>query len=100
MTAHRFRFLLLALALTATSRAFSAEPLTFEQHVRPILKANCFHCHGDEDEKEANLDLRLARLITKAATPAPASSPATRPKASSSSASPPATCPPKTKASH
>ncbi len=36
----------------------------FETHVRPILKANCFHCHGEEDKIEGKLDLRLARLIT------------------------------------
>jgi hypothetical protein len=52
---------LLALAAQPTA---AAEPVTFEKHVRPILKANCFHCHGDEEEKEGNLDLRLARLIT------------------------------------
>ena len=28
-----------------------AEP-NFEQHVRPILKAHCFYCHGEGGEKE------------------------------------------------
>ena len=39
--------------------AEAEEPLTFEQHVRPILKAHCFQCHGEEEKREANLDLRL-----------------------------------------
>jgi hypothetical protein len=42
----------------------SAE-LTFESQIRPILKANCFHCHGEENKAEGNLDLRLARLLVK-----------------------------------
>ncbi len=59
------RLLSLLAATLSVTAASAAEPITFEKHVRPILKANCFHCHGDEDEKEANLDLRLARLIAK-----------------------------------
>jgi hypothetical protein len=35
----------------------------FETEVRPILKAHCFHCHGEEEKPKAALDLRLARLI-------------------------------------
>jgi hypothetical protein len=44
-----------------------AAPLTFEKDVRPILKANCFHCHGEEGETKGGLDVRLARFISKAA---------------------------------
>lgn len=36
---------------------------TFERHVRPILKAHCFHCHGEEPEPSGGLDLRLVRLM-------------------------------------
>lgn len=44
----------------------AADPLvSFERDVRPILKANCFHCHGGEGEAKANLDLRLRRFIVK-----------------------------------
>ncbi|MDR3633132.1 MAG: PSD1 and planctomycete cytochrome C domain-containing protein, partial [Isosphaeraceae bacterium] len=42
----------------------SPEALTFERHVRPILKAHCFRCHGETDDPKAGLDLRLVRLIT------------------------------------
>ena len=48
------------------------EPLTFEQHVRPILKAHCFQCHGEEEEHEGNLDLRLVRLMAKGGDSGPA----------------------------
>ncbi|MDB5389322.1 MAG: Planctomycete cytochrome, partial [Planctomycetaceae bacterium] len=44
---------------------WAADPLTFEKHVRPILKAHCFHCHGEGDELQGKLDLRLKRLIEK-----------------------------------
>ena len=31
----------------------SHEPaLTFERDVRPIFKAMCFHCHGEDDHRE------------------------------------------------
>src|SRR5487761_476670 len=39
--------------------------LTFEQHVRPILKAHCFQCHGEEGLRKGGLDLRLKRFIEK-----------------------------------
>lgn len=41
------------------------KPLTYEHDVRPILKANCFHCHGEQGHKEAGLDLRLKSLMVK-----------------------------------
>lgn len=55
--------LLALLLIPAIGRA--DEPLTYEKHVRPILKAHCFQCHGEESEKKGNLDLRLRRLIVK-----------------------------------
>ena len=38
--------------------------LTFERDVRPILKAACFHCHGEEEALKGGLDVRLVRLLT------------------------------------
>jgi uncharacterized membrane protein len=35
----------------------------FERDVRPILKAHCFHCHGEEPELAGGLDLRLVHLM-------------------------------------
>ena len=42
-----------------------ADAVTFEQHVRPILKAYCLDCHGGGEKPEGGLDLRLKRLIVK-----------------------------------
>jgi mono/diheme cytochrome c family protein len=53
-------------------RANAEGPLTFEEHVRPILKAHCFQCHGEEEEHEGSLDLRLVRLIAKGGDSGPA----------------------------
>ena len=39
--------------------------LTFERHVRPILKTHCFHCHGEEEELQGGLDVRLRRYLAK-----------------------------------
>ncbi|MDB5335052.1 MAG: Planctomycete cytochrome, partial [Planctomycetaceae bacterium] len=55
----------LLLLLVFQAAASADEPLTYEKHVRPILKAHCFHCHGEGDELKGNLDLRLRRLIVK-----------------------------------
>ncbi|QDU37725.1 Planctomycete cytochrome C [Maioricimonas rarisocia] len=55
--------LLIVLWATSTGQA-EAEDVYFERDVRPILKAHCFHCHGEAGEKEGNLDVRLARFLT------------------------------------
>lgn len=55
-----------------SSPAWAAEPLTFEKHVRPILKAQCFHCHGEDGEAKNGLDVRLARFIQKGGESGPA----------------------------
>src|SRR3954466_7018924 len=50
----------------------SAAPVpavTFEQYVRPILKAHCLECHGENSKPKAGLDLRLRRLASKAIVP-------------------------------
>ncbi len=49
-----------AIAADATA---APGPLSYEQHIRPILKANCFRCHGGEEEFKGGLDLRLRRLM-------------------------------------
>lgn len=40
-------------------------PLSFEKHVRPILKAQCFECHGEGKKLRGGLDLRLTHLMIK-----------------------------------
>ncbi len=49
-----------------------AAPLTFEKDVRPILKAHCFQCHGEEGVTKGGLDVRLARFIRKGGKEGPA----------------------------
>jgi hypothetical protein len=39
--------------------------LTFEKDVRPILKAHCFHCHGEGEKLKGGLDVRLKRFLVK-----------------------------------
>jgi len=64
--------LLAALAFCATAAKAAERQLTFEEHVRPIFKAHCFHCHGEEAETEGSLDLRLMRLAVKGGDTGPA----------------------------
>lgn len=44
----------------------------FEKDVRPILKAHCFHCHGEDGERKAGLDVRLTRFLLKGGDSGPA----------------------------
>lgn len=75
--------LALAVAVLYPARAAEPEPspkaksspekeLFFESDVRPILKLHCFHCHGEEPEPEAQLDLRLVRWMTQGGDSGPA----------------------------
>ncbi|HEY5315444.1 MAG TPA: PSD1 and planctomycete cytochrome C domain-containing protein, partial [Pirellulales bacterium] len=50
-------------------------PPTFEHDVRPILKVHCLHCHGEADEREGNLDLRLRRFMAAGGDSGPAIEP-------------------------
>ncbi len=50
----------------------TGSPLTFEQHVRPILKAHCFDCHGEGDQLRGQLDLRLRRFLLRGGESGPA----------------------------
>src|SRR5687768_16553858 len=52
----------------------SADALTYEKDVRPILKAYCFDCHGGE-LLEGKLDLRLKRFLVKGGNSGPAITP-------------------------
>ncbi|HVC95258.1 MAG TPA: DUF1549 domain-containing protein, partial [Pirellulales bacterium] len=51
------------------------ETVSFEQHVRPILKAHCFDCHGGGETLEGGLDLRLRHLAVKGGESGPALEP-------------------------
>ena len=62
----------LIIVLLFASTAAAADALSYEQHVRPILKAYCFECHGDGDKLRGELDLRLRRLIVQGGESGPA----------------------------
>jgi hypothetical protein len=47
------------------------DALTFEQHIRPILKVYCLDCHGG-DKLRGGLDLRLRRFAVKGGDTGPA----------------------------
>ena len=43
----------------------AAQEVIFEKDVRPILKAHCTHCHGEEGKPKGGVDLRLRRFMDK-----------------------------------
>jgi hypothetical protein len=51
------------------------QPPSYERDVRPILKANCFRCHGEGGQLEGSLDLRLRRLIVQGGDTGPSIQP-------------------------
>lgn len=59
--------------LSAETRTIEGEhALTFERDVRPIFKAMCFHCHGEDEIKKGDLDVRLVRLLKSGGESGPA----------------------------
>ena len=62
-------------SLSAGERSPAAEQVSFERHVRPILRTHCFHCHGELEKPSGGLDLRLRRLIVAGGKSGPAIAP-------------------------
>ena len=62
----------LSLVAAEVAHAAGARPLQFETDVRPILKAHCWQCHGEEEEVKGGLDARLARFLLKGGESGPA----------------------------
>jgi hypothetical protein len=60
-----------ALALAVPGRA-AITTVTFERDVRPIFKAHCFQCHGEDGKLKGKLDVRLKRLLEKGGESGPA----------------------------
>ncbi len=59
-----FKLICFGMAIVVAISAQGAEP-EFERDVRPILKAYCWHCHGEEPELGGGLDARLVRTLLK-----------------------------------
>ncbi|WP_265595916.1 PSD1 and planctomycete cytochrome C domain-containing protein [Verrucomicrobium sp. BvORR106] len=53
----------IALGLGSSVWGLRAAEVSFEKDVRPILKAHCTHCHGEEEKPEGGVDLRLRRFM-------------------------------------
>ncbi len=68
--------LLLVIMLSVTARHVAdgdeLPHLHFERDVRPILKAHCWQCHGEEEELKGGLDARLARFLLQGGVSGPA----------------------------
>jgi hypothetical protein len=60
----RISSLVLLAAIAGMARAAERE-VSFEKDVRPILKAHCTHCHGEEEKPKGGVDLRLRRFMDK-----------------------------------
>ncbi len=59
-------FVMTCIAVSGSGRVLAeqdASPVSYERDVRPIFKAHCLHCHGEESELRGGLDLRLRRLM-------------------------------------
>jgi hypothetical protein len=63
---------LLAIVFTAIAAQLSAAELSFEAEIRPILKAHCWQCHGEEQELKGGLDARLSRFLKRGGDSGPA----------------------------
>lgn len=50
--------------LSIGQAASAAAPVSYEEHVRPILKQYCFKCHG-EDQQKADLNLATYGTVLK-----------------------------------
>ncbi len=55
--------LILAWVFFSVTLVHAEEPPKYESDIRPIFKAMCFHCHGEEPELAGGLDMRLVRLM-------------------------------------
>ena len=62
----------IAIGFVGTALAQAAAPVLFEKDVRPILKAHCFHCHGEDGRERGDLDVRLRRLLLEGGEYGPA----------------------------
>jgi hypothetical protein len=58
-------FLLLVVAGNLAAGDAQNSGIIFERDIRPILKAHCLQCHGDEEETKGGVDLRLRRFMLR-----------------------------------
>jgi hypothetical protein len=68
----RVSLAIVAVLIVSGQHVPAADTITFEQHVRPILKAYCLDCHGAGEKMPGNLDLRLKRFALQGGKSGPA----------------------------
>ncbi len=52
--------------------------VSFEQHIRPLVRAYCVQCHGEDDSPEGALDMRQRRRMAEGGESGPAIVPGNR----------------------
>lgn len=62
----------IVVCLLGSASVVAADQVNFETHVRPILKAHCFECHGEGKKLKGGLDLRLKHLLVRGGKSGPA----------------------------
>ena len=65
MRPRAFRLIFTVVILIGRSVGAELPAVTFERDVRPILKARCTHCHGEEEKPKGGVDLRLRRFMDR-----------------------------------
>ncbi|SVC65044.1 uncharacterized protein METZ01_LOCUS317898, partial [marine metagenome] len=65
------RFYALIVSLVVAVQ-LTAGPVLFEKDIRPIFKAHCFQCHGEDGREKGDLDVRLMRLLLEGGEHGPA----------------------------
>jgi hypothetical protein len=65
-------FSVCVLSLSTFSGAQGAVSLSFEKDIRPILKTHCFQCHGEDEVRKGELDVRLRRFLIQGGESGPA----------------------------
>lgn len=61
-----------AIAGDALSNDTAAPAVNFEQHIRPLLRAHCYQCHGEAGELQGALDLRQRKRMLAGGDSGPA----------------------------
>ena len=69
------QWLIVATIAVSGARGLAADTLQFDRDVRPVLKAHCSHCHGEEHELAGGLDVRLRRFLVAGGDSGPAVTP-------------------------
>lgn len=67
--------IVVVMCLSLHTAARGDETLTFERHIRPLLKVHCLDCHGATAEVEGGLDLRQRRRMVAGGDSGPAIEP-------------------------